>query len=55
VPDTTQQDLTDLLTEGVNAVIDIEDGFAHDWRAETHGAAWRKEFAEKAATKPCPE
>jgi hypothetical protein len=34
--------LTDLLAEGINAVIETQDSYAKDWTEQVHGEAWAR-------------
>jgi hypothetical protein len=41
------QELSDLVTEGINAVAEATQAEQRDWTDELHGEAWKKEFMER--------
>jgi len=47
----TPQELTDLLTEGVNAAMEFEQSAQRDWTREVHGDDWKRKFEKPAEKK----
>jgi hypothetical protein len=47
----TPQELADLATIGINAVIETQDSYAHDWMEQIHGLAWQRERVSKTVSK----
>jgi hypothetical protein len=45
----TPQELADLTTEAINAVIETQQSYARDWARNLHGEWWQEQFAARQA------
>lgn len=53
-PKATPQELADLATEGINAVIETQQSYARDWTEQIHGPAWQRERISKTVSETVP-
>jgi hypothetical protein len=38
----TPQELSDLVSEGISATIEVQESYAKDWTDQLHGENWRR-------------